>query len=143
MFARALVRAEEKQAVMFDWTTEQSAEDVTLEHGPLHAGRLQERIIGVERVIAEVFIYSSMKIIGTAESDRLHAATGTAPERRIVKRGLDLELLNRLRGGHGYRYQVVLAQGIGVNAVELEIILRSACAVDRDVLRVAAKRRVV
>ena len=104
---RALVRGEEECSIAFDGAAEQSAEDVALEHGPLDAGRFQERVIGVEGVVAEVFVNSAVKLVRAAARDRLHAAAGAAPERRVVERGLDLELLNRLRRGHGHRLRAV------------------------------------
>src|SRR4030095_11721627 len=99
--------------------------------------------ISVKSVVAEVFVNSAVKLVRAAERDRLHAASGAAPERRVVERGLDLELLNRLRRGHGYRPRAVFVQPVGVNAIDLEIVLRGARAVHEDVLRIAAQGRVV
>ena len=75
-----------------------------------------------------------MKIVRAASRDRLNIAAPAPSECRVVKRGLDLEFLNRLRRGHGQTGRGVCIYSIGVNAVDLEIILSHARAVDRDVL---------
>ena len=75
-----------------------------------------------------------MKIVRAAPRDRLNIAAAATSKRRVVKRGLHLEFLNRLRRGHGQARRGVCIYFIGVNAIDLEIILSHARAVDRDVL---------
>src|SRR6266850_835576 len=45
---------------------ERSAQDITLENGSLDARCLEERIIGVESFIPEVFVSDSVKVVCTA-----------------------------------------------------------------------------
>src|SRR5262249_13469038 len=106
-------------------------------------GRFQERVIRIKSIVAEIFIKSAVKLVRAAARDRLHAAAATAPEGRVVERGLDFEFLYSFRRGHSYRCRAVESQLVGVNAVDLEIVLRAARAVDRDGLRVATQSRVV
>src|SRR5687767_8179268 len=84
-----------------------------------------------------------MKTIAATPRDRLNVSAGAAPVRRVVKRGLDLELLNGFGRRHGQRFSAVKGKAVGVNAVDLEIVLSAASAVDRDALRVAAQSGVV
>src|SRR5262245_22857242 len=104
---------------MLDGATEHAAEDIAVEHRSLDAGRLQEGVVRVEGVVTEVFIKGAMKNVRAASRYRLHAAARAAPESCIIKRGLNLELLNGLGRGHSQPQHIVLVQAVGIDAVDL------------------------
>src|SRR5436309_1483743 len=64
--ARPLIRGEEERPISFDWSAEQPAEDVALQSWPLHTCRFQKRIVGVKRIVAEVFVSSAVKRVRAA-----------------------------------------------------------------------------
>jgi hypothetical protein len=99
--ARPLIGDEEECFVRFDWAAEQAAENVTLQNRSLHARGFQEWVIGIERVVSEVFIGGSMKVVGAALGDSLNVAAAGTAEGGIIKRSLHLEFLDGLRRRHG------------------------------------------
>ena len=66
------------------------AKDIALQHGPARAGSFQKRIVGIERIVAEVFASDSVEIIRAAPRDNLDIA---ALAEKSARDGID-----RLKG---------------------------------------------
>src|SRR5262249_46323722 len=105
---------------------------------------LEEWIVGVERRIAKVFVGPAVKAVRSTSCEYLDVAAAGAAKGSVIERGLYLEFLNGL-----WRWHCEACDGVigcdaeGIHAVDLEIVLRRARAVDRGILRVEAYGRVV
>ena len=75
-----------------------------------------------------------MKVVGAALRYGLNVATTRTAEGGLIKRSLHLEFLNGLGRWNRQALGVVISYVVGIHAVDLVIVLRSACAVDRNVL---------
>ena len=140
---RVLIRDEEECLVLFDRAAEGPAKDISPEDGPRYARCLQERVVGVESIVAEIIVDRPVEFVAAALGQDLQVAAARAPEGGVVERSLDLKLLDRFRGRDGQRGCGVGADGVSVDAVDLVVVVRHATAVDGNVLRPASHRCVV
>src|SRR5204862_3566435 len=81
----ALVRYEEEESIRFDWPTEQSTKYIPLQCWPGNACSFQKQIIGIERVVAEIFITRAMKTVAAAFRNCLDIAAAAAAITRPVE----------------------------------------------------------
>ena len=84
-----------------------------------------------------------MKIVAAAFRNGLNTTARAASKGCRIQRGLNFEFQNALGRRHRHGCRGVGGQIVRINSIDLEIILSHARAVDRHVLRVAAKRGVV
>ena len=76
-----MVGNEEERLIFLNWSTGRDTEDVALKHGPARTGSFQEWIAGIERLVAEVLIGNSVKIVRAAPGNYLNIASTSTPER--------------------------------------------------------------
>ena len=104
---------------------------------PVHAVRVVKEIVGVQHIIAQVFIKGAMKTVGAGFCDQRHLrARRTAFVRPVVGRG-HTKLLHGIQGDgqHGCE-GVSINLVIHIDAVQGEIALVAAGSVYRAAARI-------
>src|SRR5262245_66031322 len=97
--------------------------------------------VGVERVVAEELEERAVKNVGAAPGHDVDIGPGVPPETGVVEAGLHLEFLNRVRVGNRHPRAETTArlQIVDLDAIHLEVVIRSASAVRAEIsLRLAA-----
>src|SRR5215204_1243691 len=84
--ARALVRREEEELVLHDGAAERAAELFTFEDGARTPGRVEEEIVGVQRVVADEGVDVAVELAPARLRDGLDVAARVAALRRVVER---------------------------------------------------------
>src|SRR6267143_2127634 len=87
------------------------AENILLHRGPREALTVQEEFIGVQNVIAKIFVGISVKFSGAGLEDGVDVAAAVSSLAGVVKRSLNLKLLDDVGVGQrhvrGLRHVVI------------------------------------
>ena len=119
---RTLITTEEKDSVSLNRPAQRSAELVAFDavaHG-------RESISGIEYSIADKLKQIAMKLVRARFRHQAHRASGLHTTLRRRRAGLDLELLQRIRKGHGYVAVVVHVVVIGPVQRVIQSLVQSA-----------------
>ena len=132
---RALVVREEERLVPRDRAAEGQPILVAVLGPSLNAGCIVEKVVGVELVIAKEVPAGSVKLVRSRLDLRVDDRSLAPAELGVVRPGLDLEGLERVRGrlnGLGAPLLPVGRERVVVDAVEGEVVLEREIAVDVD-----------
>ena len=133
----------EEKAVFFlpDGPAQAASEDVLFDRGLGLAGSVEEEIVGVEDVVAEVFVDIAMKILCARFQNGVDVAAAVAALARVIERGLDFEFLDDVRIGQGHvrgLRHVVVGRANAFNQVVIVVL---ALAIHDDAHISAAELR--
>src|SRR5580704_14429169 len=96
--ARFLIIAKDEYFVLLDRTAERTSVLILAQNlSQTAAVGVLKKAIGVEVFVTEELPKRAMKCVSTALGDHIHIRSWVPPEASIVGRGLDLELLERVR----------------------------------------------
>ena len=121
-------------------TSKGSAEDVVVEYADGHAVSIGVPVVGVQHVVAEVFVAGTVELVGArARNQHYGASRQTAVFRRKTV-GHDVEFADGFHRGDRSGY-VVLVAGGNWNAVDEVLGLSAAASVDSEIGVVSLLRR--
>jgi len=75
LFSRALVRKRKRRLFSFFMDRERSTKDITMQDRSVHTCGFQERIVRVKRIVAEIFVKATVKVVAAAASDDLNVTS--------------------------------------------------------------------
>jgi len=109
-----------------------------------------KKAICVEVFVTEELPKRAMKCVSTALGDHIHIRSWVPPEASIVGRGLDLELLERVRIRNrdpavdaGVRGGPIIGNVVRGNSINLVVVLTRISAVRAKILRLSNRRGIV
>ena len=150
---RALVAAEEEDAIALDWTADGESSLVAAGLRLVDPIFLIEVVVLVERLVLEVEQRRPGDLVGAAAGDQLEVAAAGAARRGVVEARLQLDFLQRIGGRSDVVTQRTLVAGQvrGIDAVEKQTGARRprpvhrrrnvARAVDQDGREIGAHAR--
>ena len=89
-----IIQEEESNLLLNHRAADASAENILLNGRALLAAGVQEELVGVEHIVAEIFVHVSVKRARARLQDRVDIAAAVATLAGVVQRRLHLEFLD-------------------------------------------------
>src|SRR6202043_1142052 len=127
-----MIREKEESLVLAKGSAERSSVHVASHLRTAFADCFKIGVIGVECLVAKVFVDASMQEVAAALGYDLHAAA-RAGDRRIIQRGPRVHFADALWRRNRNVCEVVPGNIVGINTIDLITVLRYPRAIYGDV----------
>src|SRR5262249_38671422 len=124
--------------------TECPAKLILLQNRPGLTASLQEKVVGIEGIVAEKLPHTPVKGVGSRLTYNVNVGSSTSTVASVIHSSLYLELCDCVRRrdrNADFRVKPgsrVFRNVVRVDAIELEVVGSGFCSVGGNILRVAA-----